>query len=43
MLDAYTWTKKNGIVRESDYKAYNARKGGCDNTAGKEKFFNNGM
>lgn len=44
MLDAYNFVKSNGIVRESDYPTgYNARKGRCLSTNGKEKFFINNM
>ncbi|CDW75654.1 gut cathepsin l-like cysteine protease [Stylonychia lemnae] len=41
MLDAYTWVKKNGIVKESDYpRHYQRSKGACADTKDKEKFYN---
>lgn len=40
MFDAYDFVSKNGIVHDTDYKRYSARKGACDVDNSKEKFFN---
>lgn len=41
MLDAYTFTKKNGIAKDEDYSHYHAKVGKCSEVAqDKEKFFN---
>ena len=41
MLDAYDFTKKNGIVRDSDYPhKYGARQNKCEDVSGKEKVYN---
>ena len=41
MLDAYAYTQKNGIVRESDYPAtYEGRKSSCRSTKDKEHIKN---
>jgi len=40
MLDAYSFVSRNGIVRESDYPGYSARKQACrDHTTPDQKFY----
>jgi hypothetical protein len=41
MLDAYEFTRTNGIVREDDYPSvYQSRKNKCQNVDDKPKFYN---
>lgn len=43
MLDAYEFTRTNGLVKEEDYpNDYKAAKLNCMSVEGKEKFFNAG-